>query len=156
MKDCPGDEDMAKELARKEFEITVRNKLVKERRDINLYHHSDMSSHIISSNSSLTRCLRPVEVKDYLHISVSSGPGHVKNYCVLDLPAFLDFRFSLNGEVVLIHTGKRTLIRIPPGPPIWELKMTIPKQLPPINLINGGHITIGDTDEWPDCSFEEV
>jgi len=150
-----GDSDMTKQLAVNEVEITVRNRFLKDRRDIHVYHYSDSSSHIISANSSLTRRIDSIGANDYLHISVSSGPGHLKNYCILDLPAFLDFRFLLNGEVVLIHSDDRTLIRIPPGPPLWELKMSIPKRSPFNTLSNGGQITIGDADEWPGCSFEE-
>ncbi len=136
----------------KQIDITVRNKLIKEKRDVNVYHHSNRSAHILSCNSTLTRRIKPVEADDYLHISVVSGPGHLKNDCVLDLPSFVDFRFSLPGEITLVHSGERTLLRIPPGPPIWELKMTIPKQLSSRDSINSDHITIGDDEEWLDST----
>ncbi len=149
MNEFPGDETMVKPSAAAAIDITVQNRLVKEKRDINVYHHANRSAHIISSNSSLTRGIKPAEADDYLHISVVSGPGHLRHYCVLDLPAFLDFRFSLIGEATLLHQGGRTLLRIPPGPPTWELKMTIPSQSPFIRPRTEDYITVADDDQWP-------
>lgn len=157
MKDeCPGDEAMVKPSTAAAIDITVRNRLVKEKRDINVYHHANRSAHIISSNSSLTRGIKPTETDDYLHISVVSGPGHLGHYCVLDLPAFLDFKFSLIGEATLLHRGQRTLLRIPPGPPTWELKMTIPGQSPLIRSLTEDTITVADDGQWPDESPGEA
>lgn len=133
----------------KQVEITVRNKLLKEKRDINVYHHANKSAHIVSCNSAITRGIKPVEEDDYLHISAVSGPGILKDDCVLDLPAFVDFRFSLPGEVTLIHSGARTLVKIPPGPPLWELKITMPEWTDGKTL-NGDHVTVGDSEEWPE------
>ncbi|UCH92623.1 MAG: hypothetical protein JSV88_20325 [Candidatus Aminicenantes bacterium] len=133
-----------------QVDITIRNKLIKEKRDVNVYHHFNRSSHIVSYNSSVTRGIKPVKESDYLHISVVSGPGHLKNYCILDLPSFVDFKFSLTGaEITFIHSGKRMLLRIPPGPPVWQLKMFIPKYSAAIDSLNGDYITIKDADEWP-------
>ena len=141
----------------KQVNIVVQNKLLKERRDINVYHHANRSAHIISCNSALTRGIKPVDEEDYLHISVVSGPGHLKNYCVLDLPAFVDFKFFLTGEeVTLCHSGRRMFLRVPPGPPVWRLKMTIPTALSPLDLLTGDHVIIGDGEEWPgDSNGEE-
>jgi hypothetical protein len=97
-----------------------------------------------------------VETDDYLHISVQRGPGLLENYCVLDVPSFVDFRFSNTGEFILIHTENRTLLRIPPGLPLWEIKMKIPARIPCFGLSNEDHVTIGDEDEWPGYSFEDV
>jgi hypothetical protein len=141
---------------KKMFNITVWNKLIKERRDINVYHHSRNSAHIISSNSSVTRGIMSKEADDFLHISVVSGPGYLKNYCILDVPSFLDFKFSLAGEVILFHMGERTLLKIPPGPPIWQLKMIIPKHSSFIDSLNGNYITIGDADQWPNSLDEDM
>jgi hypothetical protein len=138
----------------KQIDITIRNKLIKEKRDINVYHHTNQSAHIISSNSSIKRGIKTVEENDYLHISVDRGRGHLKADCILDLPSFADFRFSLPGEVTLVHSGERTLLKIPPGPPLWELKMTIPKRSSAVDSLIEDHITIGDIDEWPDSSYE--
>jgi hypothetical protein len=154
----PGDEDMTKEFnTAKQVDITIRNKLTNDRRDVNVYHHSNRSSHIISYNSSITRTIKSLKENDYLHISVVSGPGHLKNYCILDLPSFVDFKFSLTGEeVILVHSGERVLLRIPPGPPIWQLKMIIPKHFSIVDSLNGDYVTIGDADQWPDSLNGEM
>lgn len=143
-------------LSTREVEITVLNKLIKEKRDIHAYLHSSRSGHIISSNSSLKLGIKSMEENDYLHISMQRGPGHQENYCILDLPSFLDFKFSNSGEVVLVHTGERTLLRIPPGPPLWEIKIKPKMRFSCQPLDNQGHITIGDGEEWPGDSFENV
>ena len=141
---------MSKEInTAKQVDITIRNRLTKDRRDVNVYHHISRSSHILSCNSSLTRSIRTVEEDDYLHISVVAGPGHLKDNCVLELPSFLDFRFSLVGELILIHSGERTLLKIPPGPPTWEIKMIIPGRLSMRSSLNDNSITISDDGEWP-------
>jgi len=138
---------MSKDLTTKEVEITVWNRLIKERRDINVYQHSSKSGHIISSNHFHKIGIKAIEEDDYLYISVQRGPGLLENYCVLDLPSFVDFKFSNTGEFVLLHCRERILLRIPPGPPLWEIKMKIPAQLTFLTNTNEGHITIGDEDE---------
>jgi hypothetical protein len=141
----------------KQVDITIRNKLTNDRRDVNVYHHSNRSSHIISYNSSITRTIKSLKENDYLHISVVSGPGHLKNCCILDLPSFVDFKFSLTGEeVILVHSGERLLLRITPGPPIWQLKMIIPKHFSIVDSLNGDYVTIGDADQWPDSLNGEM
>jgi hypothetical protein len=155
---CHGDDDMSKEFnATKQVDITIRNKLIKEKRDVNVYHHFNKSAHIVSCNSSLRRGIKTGDENDYLHISVASGPGHLKNHCVLDIPSFLDFKFSLNGEeITLVHAGKRMLLRVPPGPPVWQLKMTIPTQLFDIDLLSNEQVIVKDADEWPDSLNGEM
>jgi hypothetical protein len=110
----------------KDVEITIKNKLVKEKRDINVYHHAGGSAHIISYNSSVTLPLRTVSQEDYLHISVISGPGNLKYDCVIDLPSWADFELTSEGKVTVTHSGDRTLAKIPPGPASWMLKMSRP------------------------------
>lgn len=140
----------------KQVGFTIRNKLVKDRRDVNVYHHINRSSHILSCNSSLTRCINTGEEEDFLQISIVTGPGHLKDNCILDLPSFLDFRFTLTGEVILIHSGERTLLKIPPGPPTWEIKMTIPRRLSfPVSL-SENCIIISDDGEWPDEVVRDI
>jgi hypothetical protein len=151
---CPGEEDMLRgESMEKQVDIKVRNKLVKEKRDINVYHHFDRTSHIISCNSSLTRPVKPKDAGDYLHISAVSGPGYLENDCVMDLPSFMNFRFRTTGEVTLDFSGDRTILKIPPGPPAWELIVSVSKRLPASEPFAGDHITIGNAGEWPDSSF---
>ena len=71
--------------------ITVKNKLIREKRDINVYHQATRSAHIISRNSSITLPLGTSEKEDYLHISVISGPGNLWKNCLIDLPSWADF-----------------------------------------------------------------
>jgi hypothetical protein len=108
--------------------VTVENKLISEKRDINVYHHSTRSAHIISHNSSITLPLRTDGEDDYLHISVVSGPGNLWKDCMIGLPSWANFEFASEGKLTLTHSSdaKRTLLKIPPGPPTWQLKMTRP------------------------------
>ena len=110
----------------KEINVTIENRLVMEKRDMNVYHHSTRSAHMISHNNSITLPLRPSTEDDYLHISVVSGPGHLENKSVLNLPAWADFELSSEGNIILAHSGERTFLRIPPGPSTWQLRMTRP------------------------------
>ena len=108
----------------KEINITIENRLVMEKRDMNVYHHATRSAHMISHNSSITLPFRSVVEDDYLHISIVSGPGPLKGECMVSLPSWMDFEFSPGGDVAVAHSGNRTLLKIPPGPPVWQLKMT--------------------------------
>jgi hypothetical protein len=128
-----------------EVDITVENKLIKEKRDINVYHQSTRGAHIISRSSSITLPLRTVEEEDYLHISVIIGPGNLWKHCLLDLPSWADFEFSSEAKTTLTHSGDRILLKIPPGPPTWQLKMTMPNDLSPIGPLTGDHVTVGDS-----------
>jgi hypothetical protein len=114
-----------------EIEITVENKLITEKRDLNVYHHSTQSAHIISHNSSITLPLGTNGDNDYLHISVVKGPGYLEKNCLINVPSWADFEFTSKESVTAIsitHShdpdGARTVLKIPPGPPAWELKIT--------------------------------
>ena len=126
----------------KQINITIENKLVLEERDMNVYHHSTRSAHMISYNSSVTLPLRPTFEDDYLHVSIVSGPGHLEGKCVVNIPSWVDFEFSSRGDVTVAHFGDRTLLKVPPGPPTWQLRMT--RSLS--SLINkaADHVIIGD------------
>ena len=108
----------------KQIKITIENKLVLEERDMNVYHHSTRSAHMISYNSSVTLPLRPTQEEDYLHVSIVNGPGHLEGNCVVNLPSWVDFEFSSRGDVIVAHVGDRTLLKVPPGLPTWQLRMT--------------------------------
>jgi hypothetical protein len=108
----------------KEINITIENKLVLEERDMNVYHHFTRSAHMISHNSSITLPLRTVIEDDYLHISIVSGPGHLEGNCVVNLPSWINYELSSAGDATTTHSGDRILMKIPPGPPVWQLKMT--------------------------------
>lgn len=119
-----------------EIEITVKNKLVIEKRDLNVYHYSTQSAHIISHNSAITLPLGTNGENDYLLISVVKGPGYLEKNCLINLPSWADFDFTSKESVTAIsitHShdpeGARTVLKIPPGPPAWELKITRPTRL---------------------------
>ncbi len=126
----------------REINITIENKLVMEKRDINVYHHASGSAHLISFKNSITLPLRPVEEGDYVHVSIVSGPGHLKCQSIVNLPSWIDFEFSSREEdLTVTHSGDRTLLKIPPGPPMWQIKMTrspnSPGNHPPDRIIIG-------------------
>ena len=109
----------------KKINITIENQLSIEERDMNVYHHARKSAHMISHNSSITLPLMPLVANDYIYISLVSGPGHIKHKCFVNLPSWLDFEFlAADGKVRVTRSGQRTLVKIPPGQPGWELKLT--------------------------------
>lgn len=108
----------------REIKITIENKLVMEKRDMNVYHNSSKSAHMISYNNSITLPLRSIIEDDYLHVSIVSGPGHLKGESIVSLPSWLDFEFSSREDLIVTHLGDRTLLKIPPGPPMWQIKIT--------------------------------
>ncbi len=124
------------------IEITVINKLTTEKRDLNVYHHSNRSAYMISHNSSITLPLKTSAEGDYLHISIVSGPGNLEKDCLIDMPSWADFKFFSQGNLTVTHAGDRTLIEIPPGPPVWQLKITRPSGL--LATLPSDQVTIGD------------
>lgn len=133
----------------KEIDITIRNRLTAGERDINVFHYSTRSAHIISHNSSVTLPLQNFGNRDYLYISVVRGPGYLWTGCIVSLPLWADFEFSSEGSLVLTYTGngRQFLIKIPPGPPTWELKITRPGSMSSPGSLMGVHaknVTIGD------------
>lgn len=125
-----------------EFNMTVENKLVAEKRDMSIYHHTGRSTHIISYNSSITLPLRTIEKDDYLHISPVSGPGNLWRDCLIDIPSWADFTFSSEGKITFTHSGDRMILKIPPGPPSWQLRITRPTGPPAAPLQPPAHVTI--------------
>ncbi|MCP5047364.1 MAG: hypothetical protein GY940_09355 [bacterium] len=109
---------------KKQINITIENSLIKEKRDMNVYHHSTRSAHMICHNSSVTLPLRPLMEEDYLFITIVSGPGQLKNKSVVNLPSCIDFEFLTECKLAVIHSEDRTLLKIPPGLPEWKLKLT--------------------------------
>ncbi len=115
-----------------EFDITIKveNKFINEKGYIyiNVYHQSTRSAHIVSHDSSITLPLRAVGENDYLHISVVSGSGNLWKACLINIPSWADFEFCAEGKVSITHLNDdgRAILKIPPGPPTWELKMMRP------------------------------
>jgi hypothetical protein len=81
------------------IKITVENKLIMEKRHLNVYHHSTGRAHIISHNCTIILPLRKVSEDDYLHISVVRGPGCLKNGCLLHVPSWVDVVIFAEGKV---------------------------------------------------------
>ncbi len=108
----------------KDIMIKIENKLVIEKRDMTVYHHGTRSAHMISYNSSITLPLKSTESHDYLYFSIVSGPGSMEHCSVVDLPSWLNFEFLTEGKLLVQHSDGRTLLRIPPGLPGWQLKLT--------------------------------
>ncbi|MCP5106985.1 MAG: hypothetical protein GY950_26610 [bacterium] len=126
----------------KKIYITIENKLLVEKRDMNVFHHSTRSAHMISYDSSITLPLKAVSDDDYLHISIVSGPGYLESMCVVNLPSWLDFELSSATDATVTHSGDRTLVKIPPGPPTWQLKMT--RSYSSVIHQPAGRVIIGD------------
>lgn len=109
---------------KKAIDLTIRNKLVMEKRDIVVYHHSTRGSHMISVDSAVTFPLMSVLEGDYLHISIVGGPGNLENTNVADLPSWADFEVYSNQTIAVFHAGDRTIVKLPPGTSPWQLKIT--------------------------------
>jgi len=109
---------------KKEIKITIENNLVTEKRDMNVYHHDDQSAHMISHNSSITLPLKPAIEGDYLYVSIVSGPGRLQKESLVKLPSWLDFEFLSDRKLAVFHSLDQTLLKIPPGLPGWQLKLT--------------------------------
>ena len=133
-----------------DIEITVGNKLIKEKRDLNVYRHSSRSAYMISHGSSITISLGTVEEGDYLHLSIVSGPGNLEKDCWISLPSWCDFTVYGMGNGELTHSGERIFLKIPPGPPVWQLKITKPGGY--LNTPREDYIVIGDRQEFSDYS----
>ncbi|MCP5049436.1 MAG: hypothetical protein GY940_19860 [bacterium] len=130
----------------KNFDIKVENKLTADKRGINIYHYATKDAYLISHNSSITLPLRGIEEEDYLHISIVRGPGHLWKHCWVHLPSWADFEFSSEGTVTLTHYNDRTLLKIPPGPPTWQLKMTRPSGSRSVRIHDNIIIKDGEPD----------
>ncbi len=108
--------------------ISVENKLIKEKRGINIYHHATNGAHIISHGSSLKIPLETAEKDDYLHISLITGPGHLWQSCFIIMPPWVDFEFSTEVKTTITHLSSKIILKIQPGPPGWQLKITCPAE----------------------------
>ncbi len=48
--------------------------------------------------------------------------------CLINIPSWANFEFCAEGKVALTHSNDdaRTMLKIPPGPPTWQLKRMRP------------------------------
>lgn len=116
--------------------IIIINRLVKEKRYLNIYHHGTGSSHLISALKEVAVPLNFKAKNDYLTISVVGEPGHMWHGCKVSLPFWLDFDFLTTDAVTLSHSGggERIIIHVPPGLPNWQLKITRQKDSRPRDM----------------------
>ncbi len=128
-----------------ETKITVHNKLSMAKRDINVYHNSKRSAHMIGHDGSVTIPLRPAAEDDFLHISIVSGPGSLENTNVVNLPAWADFEYTGENNFILCHshTDDRIIVKIPPGTPQWQMRV-YRSGTPSSTGRSSGRITIGE------------
>ncbi len=129
----------------KEIQITVENRFMLEKRDLNVYRHAARSAHMISYGNSIPLGLKPVSEGDYLHISIVSGPGDMKSESIVKIPSWLDFEFLKGQDTAITHSSNNVLVRIPPGPAAWELRVTLVE----VFFYNheASRVTIGDAKE---------
>ncbi len=127
---------------RRALNVTVENKLVLEQRDLSIYHHGSRSAHILSHNSSVNLRLKTDDEADYIHISVVSGPGNLWNECAINLPAWSNIELNTKSEMTFVHSDGHFLIKLPPGPPTWQLKVSRHEDAP--NTRGSSRIVVGD------------
>lgn len=125
----------------KQIKITIENRLLIGKRDMNVYHYSTRSAHLISCDSSVTLPLGSTIENDYLHIAIVGGPGPLEGDCLVNLPSWIDFEFFSSGDVAVVHSGARILVKIPPGYRMWEIKLT--RSLCPSFSHPSDRVTIG-------------
>lgn len=129
------------------FDITVENKIRKEKRDINVYHQFTGISHIVSYNNSITLPFRNAAEKDFLCISIVNDCGNLSQACFINLPSWAEFEFSSKVNVTMTFYGKRTVLKIPPGPVAWQMKLTKPEGLSSVDPLTGDKVTVGDSSK---------
>lgn len=122
--------------------ITIRNRFIFEKRDLNVYHHYEKKAHFIGSSGVVTAALASAQDGDYLHISVVSGPGNLKYRNLINLPSWTDFEFYCEKTVIVSHIRDRIIVKIPEGAPPWQLRLTRSPCASPLR--NSDFVTIGD------------
>ncbi len=131
------------------IDITVRNRLVTEKRDLSIYHHAKRGAYLISHGNSITIPLGTSGEGDFLHLSMVSGPVSMEKECLLNIPSWCHFTVSGlgNGDISFLGNGTGTILRIPPGPPVWQLKITRPSGH--VKELMEDYVIIGDEEHKP-------
>jgi hypothetical protein len=138
----------------KGIDMIVQNKLITEKRDLNVYHNANRSAYMISHGNSINIPLGTVEDGDYLYLSIVSGPGSMEKDCWINMPSWCDFTVSGLGNGDFIHSGDRMLLKIPPGPPVWQLKITHSSTSADSTINN--YVTIGDREYKTDEDLKKL
>jgi hypothetical protein len=134
--------------------ITVQNKLIMEKRDLNVYHHSTRSAYIISHSNSVPICMGNFEGGDFLLLSIVRGPGRMEKDCWISFPSWCFFAVSTLNDGDIFHSGDRLLVRIPAGPPLWQIKLALP--LDHKNSKTDNFVVFGDPEHKPDEGLEKI
>ncbi len=108
------------------FEFTIRNELSIDRRELIIYQHSRKSNHNISYPNAFKTKLEQGNKTEYIHISVSTGPGDFKAGYALELPPWVEFEFQNENKFKFVHHHRRLIIMCPPGPSHFQLRITFP------------------------------
>ncbi len=137
-----------------QIEITVMNRLLSEKRSLNGYIHAGKSAYIISPGNGKTVRLSSHRSGDYLHLSIAGSPGDFAEDCWINLPSQLNFSLSNMGNAAVVQTGRRTLIKIPPGPLLWQLKISCMDDNIRQNATS--RIIVGDSKNKPDFELDDI
>ncbi len=106
--------------------VVINNLVLREKREISVYHHGTRGAHLISPNSSVKLPLRMESKGDYLHISPVMGPGFILSRWVVCFPGFLTFECDIDRKLSVRQGPGETCIKIPPGAPNWHVKVMLP------------------------------
>lgn len=142
------------------FEVTVENKFTRGKRGIIVYNSSEQKDCIIpfkenGKNNSRKKFDLPTGSKgnNYLVISLTPRPVNLTTTCKIDLPSTVPFTFIPVGtqSIKITPSGKRTTLKIPGGPPTWQLKIDNPLKSmltnrPMVEEGGGNNVTVGEDD----------
>jgi hypothetical protein len=139
--------------------IVIRNNLISEKRDLNVYHHSTRSAYIVSHKNEVSIRLEKFAKGDFLDLSIVRGPGSMENECWMRVPSGCVFSIRNMSDSDTVYTDECIWVRFPPGPPLWQLKLAQPLN----NNITDKkeYIIIGDLEHKPDeglggIAFERI
>lgn len=126
------------------IEIKFDNKLLIEKRDLNIYHRKNKGTHLISYGSSVKIPLQIMSEGDYVNLSVAVGPGYMERQNTVELPYWLNYEVLSEGRIGATHTGGRIRLKFPAGLPEWTLKLSLSKSH---NEHSEGRVVISDENE---------
>jgi hypothetical protein len=111
--------------------IEIQNKLVNQKKSIDVYHHVTGITDTISYNHSITLPIKTFISKqkpDFIQITIKKEPGDSIEEIAVNLPSWAKYEFSPNNniDITIIYLENRTLLKIPPCPPTWKLKIYRP------------------------------
>lgn len=109
-------------------QISVCNKLFRERKDVHVYHHFTRGTHIISQGHSVEFPLLGKDQGDYFHIGIHRGSSITSGSCRVIIPIPLDLECSSLSDIIISHFKDgdtiNTKLVLPPGSPEWEMTLT--------------------------------